>query len=49
LLVRIASAYYKMQNSAVAVQYAEKAFRLDKHNSETNELLGKIKSMPVKN
>lgn len=42
----IALDYYNMQNTDVAMQYALKAFALDKKNQETIELLGKIKAMP---
>ena len=44
LMNQIALNYYKMQNTDIALQYAEKAFALDRYNMETNELLRKIKS-----
>jgi len=31
----------------IALKFAEKAFLMDKKNIETNELLGKIKSVPT--
>ena len=47
LMNQIALNYYKMQNTGLALQYAERAFALDKYNVETNELLGKIKSASI--
>jgi len=44
LLNRIALNYYKMQNTGIAMEYAEKALALNGNNRETIELLGKIKS-----
>ena len=49
LMNQIAINYYKMKNTDIALQYAERAFALDKSNIETNALLGKIKSMGLKN
>ena len=46
---QIALNYYKMQNTGIALKYAERAFALDKYNIETNELLGKIKSKMTHN
>lgn len=48
LINQIAIYYYKMQNTELALQYAEKALSLDKSNAETKELLGKIKPLPFK-
>ena len=47
LINQIALNYYEMHNADIALQYAERAFALDKYNMETNELLGKIKSMSL--
>ena len=47
ILNQITLNYYKMQNMGIALKYAEKAFLMDKKNIETNELLGKIKSVPT--
>lgn len=47
LMNQIAMNYFKMQNTSIALQYAERAFALDKSNRETNKLLGKIKSMSI--
>jgi len=49
LLNKIAMSYYTMQNTGVALQYAQRATNLDKKNVETHELLAKIKSIPNKN
>ena len=46
LLNRIAQGYYAMQNTGVALQYATKAYALDKKNSETLQLIHKIKALP---
>ncbi|HAH22164.1 MAG TPA: hypothetical protein DCL77_00060 [Prolixibacteraceae bacterium] len=45
IMNQIAINYFKMQNNGIALQYAEKAFALDKSNKETSKLLRKIKSI----
>ncbi|HEY3370424.1 MAG TPA: hypothetical protein VGK10_06230 [Prolixibacteraceae bacterium] len=47
IINQIALNYYKMQNAGIALQYAQKSFALDKHNKETNQLLGMIQSMAL--
>jgi len=48
LLNKIALSYYTMQNTDIALRYAERSFSLDKKNSVTNELIGKIKSLSTR-
>jgi len=47
-LNKIALSYYTMQNTDIALRYAERSFSLDKKNSVTNELIGKIKSLSTR-